>query len=219
MTLPTDDYRHQGMRKQLVQELERKGIKDKAVLQAIATIPRHQFIDDSAFSRLIYADQAFPIACGQTISQPYTVAFQTELLGIRKGDKVLEIGTGSGYQTAVLCALGAKVFSIERHRPLYLATKARLEEMGYRANLYYGDGYKGLPAHAPFDKIIVTCGAPEVPPALPAQLKVGGALVIPVGVEGKQRMFRWVRTGSETFDHQEHGAFSFVPMLAHKAGG
>lgn len=207
------------MRKQLVEELKRKRIGDLAVLQAIATVPRHLFIDDSAFLRLAYADQAFPIACGQTISQPYTVAFQTQLLQVRKGDKVLEIGTGSGYQTAVLCALGAKVFSIERHRPLHLATKHRLEKLGYRANLIFGDGYKGAPAHGPFDRIIVTCGAPAVPEQLPAQLKEGGIMVIPVGLDGKQTMFTLTRKAMDSFDRQDHGAFSFVPMLAHKANG
>jgi len=219
MSRPADDYRHQGMRKQLVDELKRKRISDLSVLQAIGTIPRHLFIDDSAFLRLAYADQAFPIACGQTISQPYTVGFQTQLLQVRKGDKVLEIGTGSGYQTAVLCALGAKVFSIERQRPLHLATKQRLEKLGYRANLTYGDGYKGLPAHAPFDRIIVTCGAPELPADLPGQLKVGGILVIPIGSHGRQVMCTLMRTASDSFDRQEHGGFSFVPMLAHKAEG
>lgn len=219
MSIPIDDYRHQGMRKQLVEELKRKRISDLAVLQAIATVPRHLFIDDSAFLRLAYADQAFPIACGQTISQPYTVGFQTQLLQVKKGDKVLEIGTGSGYQTAVLCALGAKVFSIERHRPLHVATKQRLEKLGYRANLIFGDGYKGAPTHAPFDRIIVTCGAPEVPADLPKQLKVGGVMVIPVGSDGKQTMCTWTRTGPDSFERQEYGAFSFVPMLAHKANG
>lgn len=214
-----DDYRHQGMRKQLVEELKRKRISDLAVLQAIASVPRHLFINDSAFLRLAYADQAFPIACGQTISQPYTVAFQSQLLQITKGMKVLEIGTGSGYQTAVLCALGAKVFSIERHRPLHLDTKQRLERLGYKAHLIYGDGYKGAPSHAPFDRIIVTCGAPEVPTDLPGQLKVGGIMVIPVGPDEHQRMFTLVRKSSEIIDRQDHGAFSFVPMLANKAGG
>ncbi len=219
MLLPVDDYRHQGMRKRLVEELKRKGISDKAVLDAIGSVPRHAFIDDSAFLRLAYADQAFPIACGQTISQPYTVAFQTQLLQVSKGLKVLEIGTGSGYQTAVLCALGVKVTSMERHRPLHTDTMLRLEKLGYRANLVYGDGYKGAPVHAPFDRIIVTCGAPEIPEALPGQLKIGGVLVIPVGPDNKQTMCTLVRTGSESFEHQEYGAFSFVPMLAHKAGG
>ena len=217
MTQLPDDYRHQGMRKQLVEELKRKRIGDLAVLAAINSVPRHLFIDDSAFLRLAYADQAFPIACGQTISQPYTVAFQSQLLEVRKGDKVLEIGTGSGYQTAVLCALGAKVFSIERHRSLHLATKQRLERLGYRATLAFGDGYKGSPAHAPFDRIIVTCGAPDVPEFLPAQLKVGGILVVPVGSDGKQTMLKLVRTDSRTIEHQEHGAFSFVPMLTNKS--
>lgn len=219
MSHTTDDYRHQGMRKQLVDELKRKRISDLAVLQALGSVPRHLFIDDSAFLRLAYTDQAFPIACGQTISQPYTVGFQTQLLQVTKGAKVLEIGTGSGYQTAVLCALGAKVFSIERHRPLHLATKQRLERLGYRANLIYGDGYKGAPTHAPFDRIIVTCGAPEVPTDLPGQLKVGGIMVIPVGADGRQTMFTWRRTSLESFEQQEHGAFSFVPMLAQKAAG
>ena len=169
------------MRRKLVEELARKGITDDKVLKAIGKVPRHQFIDDTAFERFAYVDQAFPIGCGQTISQPYTVAVQSELLDVRPGDKVLEIGTGCGYQTAVLCELGAKVHSIERHRPLYLATKARLEAMGYRARLVHGDGYKGLPADAPFDKIIVTCGAPELPSALVDQLAPGGILVIPLG--------------------------------------
>ena len=219
MSLQNDDYRHQGMRKQLVEELKRKRIADMAVLQAIATVPRHLFIDDSAFLRLAYADQAFPIACGQTISQPYTVGFQSQLLQVRKGDKVLEIGTGSGYQTAVLCALGAKVVSIERHKPLHLATRQRLERLGYRANLIYGDGYKGAPGHAPFDRIIVTCGAPDVPADLPKQLKVGGIMVIPIGTGGKQIMSTLIRVSLDSFERQEHGLFSFVPMLAHKADG
>ena len=219
MTQIPDDYRHQGMRKQLVEELKRKRIGDLAVLAAINSVPRHLFIDDSAFLSLAYTDQAFPIACGQTISQPYTVAFQSQLLEVRKGDKVLEIGTGSGYQTAVLCALGAKVFSIERHKPLHMATKQRLERLGYRASLVFGDGYKGLPAHAPFDRIIITCGAPAVPELLPAQLKVGGILVVPVGAEGKQKMLKLVRSDSLTIEEQEHGAFSFVPMLSNKSAG
>lgn len=219
MPLITDDYRHQGLRKRLVDELKRKRLSDGAVLQAIGNVPRHLFIDDSAFLRLAYADQAFPIACGQTISQPYTVGFQTQLLQVRKGDKVLEIGTGSGYQTAVLCELGAKVFSIERHRPLHLATKKRLEDLGYRATLVYGDGYKGLPTHAPFDRIIVTCGAPEIPAELPAQLKIGGIMVIPVGPDGRQIMCTVRRKDIDSFERQEHGAFSFVPMLERKASG
>ena len=207
------------MRKRLVEELRSKRIADQQVLAAIATVPRHLFIDDSAFLRLAYADQAFPIACGQTISQPYTVAFQTQLLRVGKGMKVLEIGTGSGYQTAVLCALGAKVFSIERHRPLHLETRARLERLGYKASLIYGDGYKGAPSHAPFDRIIVTCGAPAIPEALPLQLKVGGIMVVPVGPGDRQHMVTITRVSQDSFENQDHGTFSFVPMLADKADG
>ena len=212
-----DDFRHQGQRRKLVGELEKKGIADPRVLAAIGKVPRHQFIDDSAFDRFAYVDQAFPIGCGQTISQPYTVAVQSELLQVKPGDQVLEIGTGCGYQTAILCELGAKVHSIERHRPLYLATKARLLRMGYRAHLVHGDGYKGLPLHAPFDKVIVTCGAPDVPQALVDQLKVGGTMEIPVGGGGVQRMHTVTRT-SKGVEHADHGAFSFVPMLENRVG-
>ncbi|MBK6894526.1 MAG: protein-L-isoaspartate(D-aspartate) O-methyltransferase [Flavobacteriales bacterium] len=213
-----DDFRHQGMRRKLVEELKRKGITDARVLAAIGKVPRHQFIDDSAFERFAYVDQAFPIGCGQTISQPYTVAFQSQLLQVKAGEKVLEIGTGCGYQTAILCELGAKVYSIERHRPLYLTTKKRLTEMGYRAHLVHGDGYKGLPVHAPFHKVIVTCGAPEVPQALIDQLVQGGILVIPVGGEGGQAMYSVVRP-AEGDVRTEHGAFSFVPMVENKVRG
>ncbi len=206
------------MRRKLVEELKRKGITDARVLAAIGKVPRHQFIDDSAFERFAYVDQAFPIGCGQTISQPYTVAFQSQLLQVKAGEKVLEIGTGCGYQTAILCELGAKVYSIERHRPLYLTTKKRLTEMGYRAHLVHGDGYKGLPVHAPFHKVIVTCGAPEVPQALIDQLVQGGILVIPVGGEGGQAMYSVVRT-AEGDVRTEHGAFSFVPMVENKVRG
>ncbi|MCB0765049.1 MAG: protein-L-isoaspartate O-methyltransferase, partial [Flavobacteriales bacterium] len=160
-----DGYRHQGMRKQLVAELERKGIRDPKVLEAIGKVPRHLFIDDSAFLQMAYADVAFPIGNGQTISQPYTVAFQSQLLGAVQGRKVLEIGTGSGYQTAVLNHMGARVFTIERQRPLYLRTKERLSRMGSKAKTYYGDGYLGLPKEGPFDRVLVTCGAPYVPQA------------------------------------------------------
>lgn len=211
-----DDYKHQGQRRQLVQLLKEKGITDAAVLAAIGKVPRHLFIDDSAFERFAYVDQAFPIDCGQTISQPYTVAFQSQLLAVKRGEKVLEVGTGSGYQTAILCELGAKVFSIERHRPLHLATKKRLAAMGYRPTLLHGDGYLGMPLDAPFNKIIVTCGAPDVPQALVDQLLPHGRLVIPVGADAGQRMV--------TLDllpqgpvRKEHGMFSFVPMLEHKA--
>lgn len=203
------------MRRKLVEELKGKGIKDQAVLAAIGKVPRHLFIDDTAFERFAYVDQAFPIGCDQTISQPYTVAVQSELLQVKPGDKVLEIGTGSGYQTAVLCELGAKVHSIERHRPLYLATKARLGAMGYRVRLVHGDGYKGLPHDAPFDKIIVTCGAPELPQALVDQLAEGGIMVIPVGGDGGQIMYSITKT-ADGIKRTQHGAFSFVPMLENK---
>jgi protein-L-isoaspartate(D-aspartate) O-methyltransferase len=212
-----DGHRHKGLRKQLVEVLKGKGITDRNVLDAIGAVPRHLFIDDSAFHIHAYEDKAFRIACEQTISQPYTVAFQSQLLGIRPGDKVLEIGTGSGYQTAVLCLLGAKVFSIERHRPLHLEAKARLERMGHKVFLTHGDGYKGLPQFAPFDKVLVTCGAPHVPNALLDQLKLGGRLVIPVGEGAVQNMLAVDRKGAGEFEHIEHGAFKFVPMLADKA--
>ncbi len=212
-----DDYRLQGLRRRLVELLRTKGIVDDAVLSAIGRIPRHGFIDDTAFLEMAYQDIAFPIPCGQTISQPYTVAFQSELLGVKQGIKVLEIGTGSGYQTAVLCELGCKVFSIERHRPLYLLTKERLGRIGYRCNLYFGDGFKGLPKEGPFDRILVTCGAPWVPDDLLGQLKVGGSLVIPVGEGEEQRMLRIQRNADGTFEREDRGIFRFVPMLQDKA--
>ena len=180
-TIMDDSYQHKGLRKQLVEVLRKKDISDDRVLDAIATIPRHLFIDDTAFLQLAYADVAFPI------SQPFTVAFQTSLLDLKPGMKVLEIGTGSGYQTAVLAFLGMKVFSIERHKPLYLRTKERLQRMGYKANLYHGDGFKGLPREAPFDRVLVTCGAPFIPDPLVEQLKMGGKLVIPVGGVKEER--------------------------------
>ncbi len=211
-----DDYRHQGMRRRLVDTLRAKGVSNEAVLSAIGRVPRHQFIDDSAFLGLAYEDKAFPIACGQTISQPFTVAVQSALLDLRPGDKVLEVGTGSGFQTAVLCELGAKVYSIERHRPLYLATKAKLERMGHRATLVHGDGYKGLPMHAPFDKVIITCGAPSAPVELLKQLKPSGAMVVPVGEGDRQRMLRLQYREGSGWVGEDHGDFSFVPMLTEK---
>lgn len=198
--------------------LKTKGIKDVKVLDAVGRIPRHQFIDDSAFLELAYQDVAFPIGCGQTISQPYTVAFQTEMLELKPRMKVLEIGTGSGYQTAVLCTLECKVFSIERHRPLYLQTKERLLAMNHRPNLFHGDGFKGVPQEAPFDRVIVTCGAPWVPEELLKQLKPGGIAVIPVGEGDEQRMLRVVRALDGSFSTDDRGAFRFVPMLQDRVG-
>ncbi|PZD79706.1 protein-L-isoaspartate(D-aspartate) O-methyltransferase [Mesonia sp. K7] len=210
-----DNYRHQGKRKQLVETVRAKGIKDEKVLTAIGKIPRHWFMD-SSFEDHAYQDKAFPIAADQTISQPYTVAFQTELLAVEKGDHILEIGTGSGYQTAVLCELGAKVFSIERQQELYKKTKLFLSKIGYRPKyMAFGDGYKGLPDYAPFDKVIVTAGAPFVPKPLLAQLKVGGKLVIPVG-ENVQVMTLYTRTSAKSFEKKEFGEFRFVPLLEDK---
>jgi len=210
-----DTFKQQGKRKQLVEKLKDKGIKDESVLNAINRIPRHLFME-SSFEDFAYQDKAFPIAEGQTISQPFTVAFQTELMQVEKGDKVLEIGTGSGYQTAVLCELGAQVYSIERQQKLYKSTKRFLEKLGYRPKyLGFGDGYKGLPNYAPFDKIIVTAGAPYVPKPLMAQLKIGGRLVIPVG-EDPQIMTLFVRTAKDKFDKHTYGEFRFVPLLEDK---
>lgn len=199
----------------MVELLKAKGITSKKVLDAINAIPRHLFMD-SSFEDFAYKDQAFPIDEGQTISQPYTVAFQTELLDVKKDEKVLEIGTGSGYQTAVLCELGAQVYSIERQQKLYKSTKLFLNKIGYRPKyLSFGDGYKGLPDYAPFDKILVTAGAPYVPKPLMAQLKVGGKLVIPVG-EDPQIMTVFDRKDASTFEKHTFGEFRFVPLLEHK---
>ncbi|MCF4100951.1 protein-L-isoaspartate(D-aspartate) O-methyltransferase [Gillisia sp. M10.2A] len=210
-----DTFRHKGKRQQLAAIVETKGVKDPRVLEAIKTIPRHLFMD-SSFEDHAYQDKAFPIAADQTISQPYTVGFQTELLQIQKGDVVLEIGTGSGYQTAVLCEMGAKVYSIERQRELYKKTKLFLSKIGYRPkHLSFGDGYKGLREYAPYDKIIVTAGAPFVPNPLLAQLKVGGRLVIPVGDE-VQVMTLFIRKSKLEFEKKEFGDFRFVPLLEDK---
>lgn len=210
-----DTFTHQGMRKRLVETLKKKGIEDKAVLEAINKIPRHLFMD-SGFVGHAYVDKAFPIAADQTISQPYTVARQTELLGVKKGDKILEIGTGSGYQTAVLLEIGAIIYSIERQNELFKKTKLFLPKLGYRPKkLIFGDGYKGLESEAPFDGIIVTAGAPYVPNPLLSQLKVGGKLVIPVG-DASQIMTVFERTSVTNFEKQEYGEFRFVPLLEDK---
>lgn len=210
-----DSAKHQGLRNQLVEVLRKKGITDSNVLQAIKTIPRHLFID-SSFEDFAYQDTAFPIGAGQTISQPYTVAFQSQLLEVKKEDKVLEIGTGSGYQTAVLYAMGARVYSVERQNELYKKTSLLLPRLGIRArHLTFGDGYKGLPKFAPFDAIIVTAGAPFVPQPLMAQLKVGGRLVIPLG-DRQQVMTLFIRKNETQFEKHEFGDFRFVPMLEDK---
>jgi protein-L-isoaspartate(D-aspartate) O-methyltransferase len=213
--LVKDTAKHQGLRNQLVNQLIEKGIHDKKVLEAIRKIPRHLFLD-SSFENFAYQDKAFPIAAEQTISQPYTVAFQTQLLEVKKDDKILEIGTGSGYQTAVLCLLGAKVYSVERQKELFKSTSILLPKLGIRPkHLSFGDGYKGLPQYAPFDSILVTAGAPTVPNALLAQLKIGGRLVIPVG-DKDQVMTLLVRETETKFVKHEFGHFRFVPLLENK---
>jgi protein-L-isoaspartate(D-aspartate) O-methyltransferase len=212
-----DTAKHQGLRNQLVTLLKEKGIIDKGVLEAISKIPRHLFLN-SSFSDYAYQDKAFPIGAGQTISQPYTVAFQSQLLEVKKDHKILEIGTGSGYQTAVLCLMGAKVYSVERQNELFKQTSALLPKLGIGVrpkHLSFGDGYKGLPNHAPFDSIIVTAGAPIIPQALMAQLKIGGRLVIPLGEEN-QIMTLLIRKNETQFEKHEFGDFKFVPLLENK---
>ena len=210
-----DTLKHQGLRNQLATVLKAKGIIDENVLKAVRKIPRHLFID-SSFEAHAYQDKAFPIAAEQTISQPYTVAFQSQTLEVIPGDKVLEIGTGSGYQTAVLLELKAEVYSIERQKELFKKTSLFLPKLGYRAKkLIFGDGYKGLPEVAPFDKIIVTAGAPFVPKPLLSQLKVGGRLLIPVG-DNTQIMTLFIRKSPKEFEKHELGDFAFVPMLGEK---
>jgi protein-L-isoaspartate(D-aspartate) O-methyltransferase len=210
-----DTFKHKGMRQQLVKTVAEKGITSSAVLEAISKVPRHLFMD-SGFIDHAYVDKAFPIGADQTISQPYTVAFQTELLQIEEGDKILEIGTGSGYQTAVLLELGSKVYSIERQKELFKKTSKFLPKIGYRPKkLIFGDGYKGLPEEAPFDGIIVTAGAPFVPKPLLSQLAIGGRLVIPVGDE-VQTMTLFIRKDDKEFEKHEFGEFRFVPLLENK---
>jgi len=213
-----DSFRHQGLRKQLIEQLAGKGIHNTRVLAAMNKIPRHLFMDN-AFVNFAYQDKAFPIGAGQTISQPYTVAFQTQLLDLKPYEKVLEIGTGSGYQAAVLSLLDAEVFTIERQRELFLKTKKFLPELGYNCRLVYGDGYKGLPKFAPFDKIIITCGAPFIPEDLVAQLKVGGRMVAPIG-NGSVQVMHLIEKITETETRiTTHGEFLFVPMLNKREDG
>lgn len=210
--MPVDDFKHQGRRKMLVDLLSSKGIEDRKVLEAINIVPRHLFLD-SAFVEFAYRDEAFPIAAGQTISHPFTVAFQTQLLDVHPNEKVLEIGTGSGYQTAVLVAIGAEVFTIERQKELFDFSKIILKKINLEPRYQtYGDGYKGLPSFAPFDKIIVTAGAPEIPTDLLQQLKIGGIMVIPVG-EKSQQMIVIIRLEEDKFEKYLFGDFKFVPML------
>lgn len=211
-----DSYRHKGMRKKLVDSIRRKGIRDERVLAALDAVPRHQFLD-SSFLEFAYDDKPFPIGSGQTISQPYTVAFQSELLQVKQGQKVLEIGTGSGYQACVLAEMGAKVYSVERQKKLYLKTKEFLKKLGYNIKLFYGDGGKGVAAYAPYDRILITAAAPEIPKTLLDQLKTGGLLVLPIGGGSVQTMIRMKKLENGEFETEEFGAFRFVPMLQNKA--
>ncbi len=211
-----DTFRHQGLRRKLIEEIRKKGITDKRVLDAMYAVPRHFFMD-KAFLEQAYADKAFPIEAGQTISQPYTVAFQTHLLDVFKGAKVLEVGTGSGYQAAILAKMGAWVFSIERHKQLYEKAKERLHTLGYDVNCFYGDGFNGLPPFAPFDRILVTCGAPHIPEELLKQLKPGGIMVVPVGAGEIQEMTTVLKKDENDFEIHTLGKFRFVPMLEEKA--
>ncbi len=206
-----DSFRHKGLRNRLVQELKQKRITDIEVLRAIGNVPRHLFID-SSFVKFAYQDKAFPIAAGQTISQPYTVALQSQLLEVEKGEKVLEVGTGSGYQAAVLMEMGVQLFSIERQRELYQRSTRLLKELGYQGRFILGDGYEGLPPSAPFDKIIVTAGAPVIPRNLLIQLKVGGLMVIPLG-DQKQILTRITRLDDDEFEQEQIEECAFVPML------
>jgi protein-L-isoaspartate(D-aspartate) O-methyltransferase len=210
-----DTYKHKGLRKKLIDSLRSKGIGSEEVLEAMNRVPRHLFMD-SSFINFSYVDKAFPIAAGQTISQPYTVAFQTELLDVKQHQKVLEVGTGSGYQTAVLLEMGARVYTIERQRELFLSAQKILGELNYKANFFYGDGYEGLPAYAPFDRILITAAAPEIPATLVNQLAIGGIMVLPEGDRYGQKMVRVVRESEDRHTRSEHGYFSFVPLLRGK---
>ena len=213
-----DTFRHKGLRQILVDKIRKKGITDESALRMINEIPRHLFLDN-AFVQFAYEDKPFPIGSGQTISQPYTVAFQTQLLELNPYEKVLEVGTGSGYQAAVLIGMEANVYTIERQKELFQKTKEFLPELGYNCNFYYGDGYKGLEQFAPFDKIIVTCGAPTIPEDLIKQLKVGGRMVAPIG-KGDVQVMNLIEKISETETKiTTHGEFSFVPMINNKNNG
>lgn len=208
----TDTFLAKGKRKKLVDELRTKGITDEEVLRAVNTVPRHEFMDP-AFLHHAYTDKAFPISSGQTISQPYTVAIQTSLLKVKKRDKILEIGTGSGYQCAILVEMGAKVYTIERHRELFILAQRTLTSLKYSADFFYGDGYEGKPRYGPFDGIVITAATPEIPAKLQYQLKIGGRMVVPVGDSSSQVMTLVIRNGEEDFEYSSHGTFVFVPML------
>ena len=213
-----DTYRHKGLRKKLIDILKEKGITDTTVLEAINNIPRHFFLD-SAFDEIAYEDRAFPISDGQTISQPYTVAYQTQLLQVKDNDKILEIGTGSIYQASVLAEMGAKVFTIERQKNLFEKTKQFIFKSKYpNLKFFYGDGFEGLPTYAPFDKVIITAAAPFVPPKLIEQLKPGGKMIIPVDEGEHQRMLRLTKNEDGSFSEEAFQNFSFVPMLAGRNG-
>lgn len=208
----TDSFLARGKRKKLVEELRSKGITDEEVLRAINTVPRHDFMDP-AFLNHAYTDKAFPISSGQTISQPYTVAVQTSLLALKKRDRVLEIGTGSGYQAAILAEMGVKVFTIERFRELSLKAQRTLTTLGYNADFFFGNGYEGKPQYGPYDGIIITAAIPEIPEKLLRQLKQGGRLVAPLGTGNSQVMTLVKREGDDNFIYSSHGNFVFVPML------
>jgi protein-L-isoaspartate(D-aspartate) O-methyltransferase len=214
----TDTFEASGKRKKLVKELRKKGITDEEVLRAINKVPRHDFMDP-AFLNHAYVDKAFPITSGQTISQPYTVAVQTSLLQVKKRDKILEIGTGSGYQAAILAEMGARVYTIERYRELYLKAQRTLSSLGYAAYFFFGDGHEGQPQYGPFDGIVITAAAPEVPEKLLQQLKTGGRLVVPLGGSYSQVMTLVQRTGEDTFEYSSHGSYVFVPMLRGTVNG
>lgn len=207
-----DTYKHKGMRKQLIDQLRQKGITDERVLTAFDAVPRHFFLD-LVFEQQAYSNVAFQIGAGQTISHPYTVAFQTSILELKKGEKVLEIGTGSGFQTCILCSMGMKVFSIERQKELHIKAKKIIDHFRFTPKLFFGDGYEGKETFAPFDKILVTCGAPFIPEKLVQQLKIGGMMVIPVGDLDSQEMHRITKISDTEYKEEVFGNFSFVPML------
>ena len=211
----TDSYKYKGLRQILINSLRDKGISDESVLEAMNRVPRHFFMA-KGFEERAYQDNAFPIAADQTISQPYTVAFQTSLLEIKKGDKVLEVGTGSGYQAAVLLELGVKLFTIERQRVLFKSAQIILKKLGYFPHCHYGDGYKGLPTYAPFNKILITAGAPSIPEELLHQLKPGGIMVVPTGPRHSQDMLRIIKVSYTEYKTENHGKIIFVPMLKGK---